>query len=107
MHYKNMGLLIWWLFTGLVVSGPNSLDPGNNEKLNVGTGEILLSSSGDELFLDANANFSDGAASPRSKEPLRDSSESATDEEIGNIKYQEFSSGSSSDFNGKLQSKLN
>ncbi|KAG4975462.1 hypothetical protein JHK87_032283 [Glycine soja] len=79
--------------------GPNSLDTGNNEKLNVGTGEILLSSSGDELFLDANANFSDGAASPRSKEPLRDSSESATDEEIGNIKYQEFSSGSSSDFN--------
>lgn len=88
------------------MSGPNSLDPGNNEKLNVGTRKFL-SSSGDELFLDANANFSDGAASPRSKEPLRDSSESATDEEIGNIKYQEFSSGSSSDFNGKLQSKLN
>ncbi|KAG5090185.1 hypothetical protein JHK82_048963 [Glycine max] len=77
--------------------GPNSLDPGNNEKLNVGTRKFL-SSSGDELFLDAIANFSDGAPSPGSKEPLRDSHEWARDVEIGNIKYQEFSSGSS-DFN--------
>ncbi|TKY47803.1 dentin sialophosphoprotein isoform X1 [Spatholobus suberectus] len=82
--------------------GPNSLDTGNNEKLNGGTGEILTRS-GDEVFLDAIANFSDSALSPGSKEPLRDSLDSATDAEIVNGKYQEFSG--SSDFNddGQMQ----
>ncbi|RDX83169.1 hypothetical protein CR513_35937, partial [Mucuna pruriens] len=76
--------------------GPNSLDTGNNGKVNGGTGEFLTRS-GDEVFLDAIANFSDGALSPGSKEPLGDSLDSATVLEIVNIKYQEFSG--SSDFN--------
>ncbi|KAK7306417.1 hypothetical protein VNO77_44356 [Canavalia gladiata] len=81
------------------VEGPNALDTGNNEKVNGGTGENLIRS-GDEVFLDAIANFSDGALSPGVKESLRDSLDSATDVEVVNIKYPELSGSSAdNDFN--------
>lgn len=73
-----------------VDSVPNSLDAGVNEKQRGGTGENLTRS-GDEVFLDAIANFSDGALSPGVRDPLRDSLESATDVELVHIKYPEFS----------------
>lgn len=81
---------------------PNSLDTGENDKQRGGTGENLTRS-GDEVFLDAIANFSDGALSPGVRDPLRDSLESATDVELVHIKYPEFSRFSwDNDFNGKL-----
>ncbi|KAL2332629.1 hypothetical protein Fmac_013842 [Flemingia macrophylla] len=79
----------------LFVSGPSSSDTGINRKVNGGTGEHLTTS-GDEVFLDAIANFSDGAPSPGTKETLPDTLNSGT-VEIVNIKYQKFSG--SSDFN--------
>ncbi|XP_027341938.1 uncharacterized protein LOC113854859 isoform X2 [Abrus precatorius] len=81
---------------GLVVSGPNSLDTGKNEKGNDGVGEKLIRSE-DDVFSDAVADFSDSGLSPEIKERLQeDSLDSGTDVERVDIKEPKFS-GSSGD----------
>lgn len=98
-------IMIFFFGFGCVVSVDlvlNSLDTGENKRQSCGTGENLVRS-GDEVFLDAITNFSDGALSPGIKDPLRDSLGSATDVDV---KYPEFSGYSeNNDFNGKLQIK--
>lgn len=85
----------------LLDSVPNTFDIAENEK-QCGRTEERLIRSGDEVFLDAIANFSDGALSPGVKESL----ESPIDVEIVDVKYPEFSRCSrDNDFQGKLQIK--
>ncbi|KAJ1426690.1 Zinc finger C2H2-type [Sesbania bispinosa] len=87
------------IFFSVYIDVQNALDAHNNEKDCVGTGENL-NRSGDEVFLDAIANFSDGGLSPGNKESLRDSLDSATDMETVDRKYPDISGYSEdNDFN--------
>ena len=57
----------------MVLSGPDALDIGNNEKGNNGIGE-KINRSEDEVFSDAVADFSDSGLSQGVKEHLQEGS---------------------------------
>ncbi|RZC12545.1 hypothetical protein D0Y65_012355 [Glycine soja] len=85
---------------GLVVSGPKSLETGNNEKGNEGNGEKLIRSE-DEVFSDAVADFLDSGSNPEIKERLQDNLDSGANVERVDIKETNFSGSSEGkDFNG-------
>lgn len=82
------------------MSGPNSLETGNNEKGNEGNGDKLFRSE-DDVFSDAVADFSDSGSNPEIKERLQDSLDSGADVERVDIKEPKFSGSSEDkDFNG-------
>ncbi|KAL2647541.1 hypothetical protein AAZV13_05G124300 [Glycine max] len=84
---------------GLVVSGPKSLETGNNEKGNEGNGEKLIRSE-DEVFSDAVADFLDSGSNPEIKERLQDNLDSGANVERVDIKETKFSGSSEGkDFN--------
>ena len=82
------------------MSGPKSLETGNNEKGNEGNGEKLIRSE-DEVFSDAVADFLDSGSNPEIKERLQDNLDSGANVERVDIKETKISGSSEGkDFNG-------